>query len=353
MKTNNQDDVLSLIARHLSGIADSDEIVRLKEWIQHSEENRQYFEQLSNIWDLSEKNIDPSKINIEAALEKVQNRTFKESPIRINWHSLQKIAAILIIPLLIGTNLWIYQKSKRIVSSKPDDVIYTEVFAAYGTRASLRLSDSTLVWLNSGSSLKYPNKFSDNDYKVFLKGEAYFEVRKKNETPFLVQTSTLEVKATGTKFNVQEYSSNNISEVALVSGKIFVNGLDNSKNVSNQIAELNPNQCLTFNRQTKVIQIIDEDTYRFTAWKDGKLIFRNESLEEVVKKLSMMFNVDIEIESTELKNYRYRATFEDESLEEILKLLKLSSPINFREVRRVALPDGSFPKKKVIVYLAA
>ncbi len=352
MEIKKQDDILALIARHLSGVTDPDEMVRLREWVEYSEENRRFFEQSGNVWDLSDRNIDLSKIDIEEAFKKVQSRTLKTSRVRTLWRSWQKIAAILIIPLLAGTNLWIYQKSKGMISPPGDDVIYNEIFAAYGTRTSLRLADSTFVWLNSGSSLKYPSRFSENDCKVFLKGEAYFEVSKKSDVPFIVQTSTLEVKATGTRFNVQEYSSNYISEVALVSGKIFVNELDNKKSRSSLIAELYPNQRLTYNRQTKMKQIIDEDTYRFTAWKDGRLIFRNDPLEEVVKKLSMMFNVDIEVKGNELKNYRYRATFEDESLEEILKLLKLSSPINFREVRRVALPDGSFPRKKVIVYPA-
>lgn len=352
MEINNQDEILSLIAKYLSGTADAEEMSRLKEWIGYSLENRRYFEQVSNIWYLSDSSVDLSKINVDEAFRKVQNRTIKRSPARTLWRSWQKIAAIIIIPLLAGTNLWIYHKSKRTINQDEEAVIYTEVFAAFGTRTSLCLADSTMVWLNSGSSLKYPNKFSDTDYKLYLTGEAYFEVRKKNPKPFIVQTSTLQVKATGTRFNVQEYSSDQISEVALLSGKIFVNELDDDNNQSNLIAELSPNQCLTYHRQTKKKQITDEDTYRFVAWKDGKLIFRNDPLEEVSKKLSMMFNVDIEVKGSELKNYRYRATFEDESLEEILKLLKLSSPINFSEVNRVALPDGSFPKKKVVIYPA-
>ncbi len=350
MGLEHQDDILALISRNFLSLADSNEKEKLKRWIEYSDENRLFFEQVSNIWDLSEHTINVSKIDIEEALRKVQRRAFRDSRISVLWHCWQKIAAIIIVPLLLGTNLWLYQKSKRI-NSKLDDVIYNEVFAAFGTRTSLRLADSTIVWLNSGSSLKYPDKFSGNDRKVFLKGEAYFDVKKTNNVPFVVQTSTLQIKATGTKFNVQEYSSDFISEVALASGKIFVNELDNENNF-NLIAELNSNQRFIFNRQTKERQITDEDTYRFIAWKDGKLIFRNDPLDEVVKTLSMMFNVDIEVQGNELRKYKYRATFEDESLEEILKLLKLSSPINYKEIKRVALPDGSFPKKKIILYPA-
>lgn len=350
MNLNNQDDILSLIARYLSGTADPADSDKLGEWLEASGENMRYFKQVSNIWDLSGGNIDLSVLNMEDALKKVQNRIHKKSTLRTLWRYFSRIAAVLIILFLTGTNLWLYQKSRGTPGLIQDEITYTEVFAAFGTRTSLSLPDSTLVWLNSGSSLRYPSKFSDNDFKVFLKGEAYFDVRKKNLKHFIVQTSTLEVKVTGTRFNVQEYSSNNIAEIALAEGKVFVNELNNDSNQSKLIAELYPNQRLIYNTQTKKRQITEENAYRFGAWKDGKLIFRNDPLEEVVKKLSMMFNVEIEIRDGELKNYRYRATFEDESLEEILKLLKLSSPIDFREVSRVALPNGSFPKKKVIIY---
>jgi ferric-dicitrate binding protein FerR (iron transport regulator) len=94
----------------------------------------------------------------------------------------------------------------------------------------------------------------------------------------------------------------------------------------------------------------NEDTYKYIAWKDGKLIFRNEPLDEVVKKIGQVFNVDIELQGNSLQDYRYRATFEDESLTEILKLLEISSPISFKEIKRVPLADGSFPRKKVIVF---
>ena len=107
-----------------------------------------------------------------------------------------------------------------------------------------------------------------------------------------------------------------------------------------------------YKTETKMKYIRNEDIYRFIAWKDGKLIFRNDSLLKVLNTISMMFNVDFELQGKELQDYRYRATFCDESLEEILKLLKLSSPIDFTEVKRVPRSDGSFPKKKIIVYKA-
>jgi ferric-dicitrate binding protein FerR (iron transport regulator) len=182
---------------------------------------------------------------------------------------------------------------------------------------------------------------------VFLKGEAYFEVESDPKKPFIVETSSLSVKATGTKFNVSGYTSADEAEVTLVSGKVEVSLTDDKKNIKS--SKLDMNQHFSFNKASGTTSIIVEDTYKYISWKDGKLIFRNEPLSLVVKKISQVFNIDIEIKGEEILNYSYRATFQDESLAEILKLLKMSSPIDYIEVKRDPLPDGSFPRKKVII----
>jgi ferric-dicitrate binding protein FerR (iron transport regulator) len=348
MGIKHQDDILALIARNLAGIADSNETAHLNEWIKSSADNKQYFEQVRNIWDASDKQTDPKKINTIEALERVIGRIPERAADRTFWHYWQKIAAVLILPLAIGAILWIYLNSYRIISS--NDIVYNEIYTAFGTRTSLRLADSTLVWLNSGSSLKYPNKFNTKNRTVFLKGEAYFEAESDVSRPFIVQTSTLQVRAEGTKFNVFEYDSGTESEVTLVTGKVSVIG--NLESGSQLISDMNAGQHLEYNKQTGKTSLTSEDTYKYIAWKDGKMIFRNEPLSLVVNKIAIIFNVDIELQGKELQDYRYHATFQEESLEEILKLLKLSAPIDYKEVKRKPLPDGSFPKKKVIIYQA-
>jgi ferric-dicitrate binding protein FerR (iron transport regulator) len=345
MGIKNLDDILVLIARTLEGSADLEEIAQLNNWIRSSPDNKLYYYQLRNIWDASDKQIDPSKINTTAALEKVLGRIPEESSKRTYWNYWQKIAAILILPLAIGSLLWIHVNSSKTISS--DEIVHHEINTTYSTRSSLRLTDSTLVWLNAGSRLSYPNKFNNKSRTVFLEGEAYFEVKSNVHSPFIVQTPTLQVKATGTKFNVQDYDSSPEAEVTMVSGKTFV--YESGKRNTQLISELNPNQHLAYKKQTKSKSILDTDVYRFIAWKDGKLIFRNEPLSLVLDKISLMFNVDIELQGEELQNYRYHATFQDESLEEILKLLEFSAPINVMEVKREPLPDGSFSKKKLII----
>ena len=285
-------------------------------------------------------------IDADRAFNSINKRITLRSPEANFWYFWKKIAAVILIPLLLGNLLYFVSYYKQ--QKKHQEPVYNELFAAFGTRSALKLSDGSSVWLNSGSSIKYPDKFIGNNRKVVLKGEAYFEVESDPKKPFIVETSLLSVKATGTKFNVSGYSSSNVTEITLVSGKVEINPVDNNNNMAS--TKLEPNQHFSFNKANGTTTIINEDTYKYVSWKDGKLVFRNEPMSSVLERISQVFNIDIEIKGEEIKNYSYRATFQDESLSEILKLLKMSSPIDYTEVKRDPLPDGSFPRKKVIIF---
>jgi transmembrane sensor len=337
-----------LIVRYLSGEASPEEISELKKWLSASGDNLLYFRQVKNIWDNSKQYSFKELLNADKAFVKVKQRVTLRSPAFNIWSAWKKIAAVLLIPLILGNLMYfLFRESNTPVSQEP---IYNELFAAFGTRSALKLSDGSSVWLNSGSSIKYPDKFIGKNRVVYLNGEAYFEVESNPEKPFIVETSSIKVKATGTKFNVLGYSSIDENEVTLVSGKVEV-GLTGSDN-KYKSTNMEVNQHLTFDKSTGAVSVVSEDTYKYISWKEGKLVFRNEPLSEVAKKISQVFNIEIEIRGKEIENYSYRATFQDESLAEILKLLKISSPINYYEVKRNPLPDGSFPKKKVIIFPA-
>jgi transmembrane sensor len=344
MELKKKDDLVALIARNLAGVADVNERAKLNDWINESDSNRKYFEQVRNIWNESGSPAETKMINTTYALKEVLGRILKPNPVLAIWKYWQRIAAILIIPLAAGFTFILYTNHQKKISS--DGVVFNEVYAAFGTHSAVRLADSSLVWLNSGSSLRYPDKFNAESRQVFLKGEAYFEVKSDVSHPFIVNTSKIVVSATGTKFNIFNYESESLVEVTLVTGNVNVKGNESSNPQLN--LDLKHNQHLEYNVQTGSNKVIEEDTYKYYAWKDGKLIFRNVPLDEVLAKISLLFNVDIELQGESLKKFSYRATFE-ESLDEILKLLKLSSPIDYRELKRDPLPDGSFPKKKIII----
>lgn len=337
-----------LITRYLSGEATPDEIVELQKWLDSSKDNLLYFQQLKNIWDNSVRFNHEKMTDVDKAFNLIKKRVIFKSPATNFWFYWKKIAAVLLIPLVLGNLLYFLFHADNFTSTQ--EPVYNELYAAFGTRSALKLSDGTSVWINSGSSIKYPDNFVGNNRTVFLKGEAYFEVESDPKKPFIVETSSLSVKAIGTKFNVSGYTSAEEAEVTLVSGKVEVSLTDDKKYIKSSMLDIN--QHFSFNKANGTTSIITEDTYKYISWKDGKLIFRNEPLSNVVKKISQVFNIDIEIKGEEIQNYCFRATFQDESLTEILKLLKMSSPIDYIEVERDPLPDGSFPRKKVIIFPA-
>lgn len=217
-----------LITRYLSGEASQEDNIELQKWINSSKDNSLYFFQLKNIWDNTQPFTDKTLIDTDKAYHIISKRISFKSPAINFWQYWKKIAAILIIPLITGNLIYFALRANNFIA-KPEPV-YNELFATFGTRSALKLSDGTSVWLNSGSSLKYPDRFIGDKRTVFLKGEAYFEVQSNPEKPFFVETASLIVKATGTKFNVSGYTSANESEVTLVSGKVDVSIPDEKEN---------------------------------------------------------------------------------------------------------------------------
>ena len=345
MNVQVNDPINLIIVTYLSGKATDDEISQLEDWIKLSTQNREYYLQVKIVWESSGNQFNPSAISTEKALLNVMRQIGNQQP--DFWHYWQKVAAILIIPLIVGGLAWVGLHG---FDSKSDSaIVYNEVTAAFGTRSALKLADGSKVWLNSGSSLTYPDKFINHKRIVKLVGEAYFEVQSDVSRPFIVETKSVSVTATGTKFNVDAYNQGNKIKVSLASGKVSVKKFGEETNAS-IIATLTPNQNLVYDLETDQKVIENEDVYKYIAWKDGKLIFRNESLSQIAYKISQLYNVDIELQGKNLDEYKFRATFQEESLGEILKLLKLSSPIDYREIKRSPLPDGSFPKKKIIIF---
>jgi len=350
MEAFNYDEINTLIANCLSGSATGEDLIRLNDWVNSAAENRQYYQRMKNIWDISHTRVSFQDIHAEKAYTEIQRKLTRVNRRSFFIGFFQRAAAVIFIPMLIGS-YFLGKSNQQYDPEASRNMVYNEVSAAFGTRSMLTLGDGSRVWLNAGSKLKYPNHFEGSKREVYLTGEGYFEVESNVSKPFIVHTSVLNVRATGTRFNVNASGFDNKTLVTLLSGKVTV-----CKNIKGaepvEITKLHPNQHLSFDTLLGSFDVKNEDTYKYIAWKDGKMIFRNEPLEEVIKKIGYYYNVEIELRDEKLKEYRYRATFEEESIYEILELLKLSSPVDYREIKRMPLPDGSFPKKKIVLFPA-
>ncbi|MGQ8336970.1 FecR family protein [Sunxiuqinia sp. A32] len=206
-----------------------------------------------------------------------------------------------------------------------------ELVVPYGKRSNIELSDGTKVWLNAGSKLIFPQKFSGKYRKVYLKGEGYFEVTKNKDFPFIVNANQLDVKVYGTKFNVNNFDSDVNLEVVLVEGEVGLK--ENSLiNLLNKEIKLAPNQRAVFNKNnnlTKVESNVNVDYY--TSWTQGILEFNRQSILFVFDKLSRYYNVEFVTEGkVELsKKISGKLDLKD-SLETVMNVISDAAPISFK-----------------------
>ena len=256
---------------------------------------------------------------------------------------LSKVAAVLFIPLVVY--LW---SSKGFDSQINNQTAYSEIYSPLGTRTIFYLPDGSRGWLNGGSYLEFPTQFSGKSREVLLRGEAYFDVVTNSRKPFVVKGEHANVTAYGTSFNVEAYPEDPDTRITLISGHVRISAIIDGKS-SNPI-DLEPEQMCIYYPDKKAYQIDKVDVSEVTAWKDGRLAFRDESFDNVVRKINRWYNVDLMIMDESLKSYTYQATFVDETQDEVLKLLKYSAPIKYRDLGREKKSDGSYEKRKIELY---
>lgn len=276
--------------------------------------------------------------------EKIRNNE-RKSRIQYFIGVATKVAAALLLPVIIGSGWLLYRQNNTILNYsgmiKTTQQQNLTVIAPNCTRTIVDLPDGTKVWLNSGSEISYPMTFNETERRVRLTGEAYFQV-KKDETPFLISNIGPEIKVYGTEFNVNAYDNEDFVTVALDNGKISL--LQNGKEEF-----IKPGQVSTFDKKNKSLAIENTDVTRFSSWREGKYVFRNTTLSSILRLLQRQYNVNITLEDQNLGNYRYNATIKNENLEQILQLLSLSTPIKFEYKRKELKPDGTYVPDNIII----
>uniref|UniRef100_UPI003216EF69 FecR family protein n=1 Tax=uncultured Draconibacterium sp. TaxID=1573823 RepID=UPI003216EF69 len=301
---------------------------------------------------ISFQNTDMAPEHINYALKELINKVRTDRVVSksatgfITWVS--RIAAVLSIPLLLAT-IYLYQKttdldSNHIISASSENVINT-FSSPMGAKSQVALPDGSIVWLNSGSSISFPSFFDSKSRNVELKGEAYFDVTRNPDIPMIVTTSNIKIKVYGTKFNVNAFADNNTIETTLVEGKITI------------IPEDRNNEFLVRPQHTAFYSIIEKKLHvkkidnvaDYIGWKDGQLMFRDETFGSILKRLERWYNVEIQLTDKSLANYKLYATFFDENIEEVLNLFAKSIPIKIEYSDRVKQSNGSYTKRQIII----
>ena len=256
------------------------------------------------------------------------------------YYRLSRVAVVLLIPALLTIAVLSY----LLVNNGINGESFAEIHAPVATRVNFQLPDGTQGWLNSGSSIKYPVSFKNR--RVEISGEAWFDVVHQKSKEFRVITPYFDVKVLGTKFNVVAYDNEKTAQVILEGGKVAIYDKNDHKK-----AELIPDQQLVYDKLTKGLVRTSIDSKVYTSWKDGVLIFRNESMEEIARRLERNYNVEIILHGDVLKTMIFRATFRDENLDEICRMLADVAPIQYKIHKREKQADAIFSKSKIEMWL--
>lgn len=329
------------------GIADAGEEKYIYSLFAENEENREFKRHIQREFNDYLKDHPDENYNLGYLLDRIHHSIHTKENKKRNtvvrkmyrWYSVA--AAVLLIPILISGGIWLSNKIQKdaVLADRP---VTSTLFAPLGSRISFSLPDGTQGWLNSGSSLEYSMPFRINR-QVKVSGEAWFDVVHDTDHPFEVSAGDSKVKVLGTKFNLSAYPEEQYLEVVLEEGKVefFTPGL--SRRV-----EMKPNERLVM--RERAINRHETDVSKYSAWKEGKLIFRSDSMDEVARRISRWYNVNVEVADEELKAYTFRGIFQDDSLEEVIRFICMTSPIRYRVIDRKMMDDGTIQKKKVVLY---
>ncbi len=175
--------------------------------------------------------------------------------------------------------------------SNNEKSLTNQIIIPYGNRSKITLSDNTVVWLNAGSRLIFPSKFSGKQREVLLFGEAFFDVFENTEMPFIVKTTSLEVKVLGTEFNVSAYPEDNTVQTVLKEGSVSIK--KNNSGIFESDVVLKPNQMALFNKNSQNSKVYEVDAAYYTIWVKGLLSFDNQDLSRIIKKIERYYNIQI------------------------------------------------------------
>ncbi len=261
----------------------------------------------------------------------------RKTTVKLLLNYYQRAAAVLLIPIVLFSVYWFMAQPENTETS------VATIYSPPGARTSFVLPDGSTGWLNSDSKLTYPVQFA-SVREVQLDGEAYFHVKHQQKQKFQVRTPNLTVQVLGTKFDVSAYNAKKEVSVILQEGSVQI--LDKNDEASYL---MKPNEKFAFDVAEKKAVVSEVNATEHTSWTEGILSFKGESLEEVMNKLARWYNVDIEIHDEQLQSYNFKATFQNEPLEEILRMVALTTPLKYRIEERKLNSNGIYAKKKIII----
>jgi len=296
-----------LLQLYFEGRTTEDQSREVTVWLNADKENMKHYQQLCRLFEICYWQERP----------KSEIGTIKQKTKKNVWMEVVKIAAVFILGF--GLNYFLNLNKEELVAMQT-------VHVPAGQNAWLTLADSSKVWLNAGSTLEFPNRFVNGERKVRLEGEGYFEVHANKEKPFIVSTKSYDITALGTAFNVIAYDKSDGFETALMRGKVEITDHETYRTLT-----LTPNnRAILVNNELRIVPIENENYF---LWRKG-IIYFDEPMENVLKKLELYFDVDIHVYNTAiLKDQRHcTGKFRTrDGLDHILQVLQVTEHFTYKK----------------------
>lgn len=332
-----KEECIELIERYIHNQTDQDEVKRLNIRIKNNQEISSWLEQKIIASPSTMDNDVQARIfrDIENKID-IKDKTDKAEQNHFQLTKWLRVAAMFVLPVITAVGMYFYRS--------PDETVPGQLVVAVerGQKANITLPDGSKVWLNSQSRLTYSTNFNVRQRELQLDGEAYFEVAHNPNKPFIVRSNDISVRALGTAFGVKAYNEDVLISSILMKGKVLVTTPDGE-------AILKPNERIIYDKtkhkkeQTTVTNATD-----FTGWIHNELRFEDESLGDIAKTIRRIYNVEVVFASEKLKSQRYTGTINNNSLESVLNIISLTSPVSFQiNNQQVTLSENNKPKQNI------
>jgi ferric-dicitrate binding protein FerR (iron transport regulator) len=313
-----------LIKKLFSGKISKDELKDLNDWYDSKLTGEEVlidsFESKEQI-----KNRMLSKLKNEIRIDEKRNE-ISLSRFRQIGGMVASIAAIILISITLFINLQRKKSDEKELATS--NITYLERANPNGQKSKIILTDGTVVWLNAASKIRFPEKFDLKERRVFLEGEAFFDVTRDENRPFVIQSKSAVTTVLGTTFNVKSYEKEPI-QITVASGKVKVN-MENAGSLENDELVLIQNEQITFSPESGELIKKNVDSNYFLSWKEDIIRFDNSKLSEVAKTLERWYDKKITIENEKLNNCKLVAEYKNEKLYNVLLSLKFSLGIDFK-----------------------
>lgn len=324
------EDIDKIIARYLDGSLTSEDEIKLEKWLSHKKNRSQQLSTIEQIWKTPFSY--PGIVNMKDERDKIVRRLKGEQGNGLeqrlkavpSYKTILRYAAVLLAFTTLAFIVLIYTEP---YAESPKKSTIIERNNPAGQKSKIQLPDGSIVWLNAASKLSYSSDFNSNSRKLMLEGEAYFEVTENPQIPFEVYTEDLIITAIGTSFNVNTFQEDK-EEIALNTGKIRIECVN--KCITCVPGYLNPGEMALYNPTIGKIMLTEFEGQDPFVWKDGKIVFKYATFDQVLAVLARWYNVEFEIIGDLQREWSYSSTFDNEVLENVLASLKVSEEIDYQ-----------------------